>query len=57
MEVPRQGVELELKLPTYTTATAMPWILVGFVTAEPRWELRALFIEQINEAPTAGELV
>jgi len=62
--VPRLGVELELQLPAYTTATATfptpqltafteylthwvrpgiepasSWVLVRFVTAEPRWEL------------------
>ena len=26
MEVPRLGVESELRLPAYTTATAMPWL-------------------------------
>ena len=46
MEVPRLGVELELELPAYTTATAMPgikpttsWFLVRFVCAAPRGEL------------------
>ena len=41
MEAPRLGVESELLLPAYTTATATQdgaassWILVGFFTAEP----------------------
>ena len=51
MEVPRLGVELEIQLPAYTTATATPdpsgvcelhqssWILGVFITAEPLWEL------------------
>ena len=67
MEVPRLGVELELQLPAYATATATwlqpayttvhgnagslthyvrpgiepasSWILVGFISAEPQWEL------------------
>ena len=69
MEIPSLGVELELQLPAYTTATAMQdlgrvcnlhhslcsagsinplseardqtsWILVGFITTEPQWELQ-----------------
>ena len=51
MEVPRLGVKLELQLLAYTTATARPgiepessWILVGFVTTEPRWELPEHFL-------------
>ena len=39
MEVPKLGVESELQVPAYVTAT---WILVGFVTAEPRRELLKL---------------
>ena len=52
MEFPRLGVESELQPQAFTTATATPdlcptsgiepassWILVGFVTAEPRREL------------------
>ena len=71
MEIPRLGVQSELQLPAYTTATAAhnpsrgcdlqhsswqrqilnpvskargrepvsSWILVGFISAEPRWEL------------------
>ena len=71
IEVPRLGVESELHLLAYTTATAMQdpscisdlhhssrphqiplmrpeieptssWILVGFVPAEPQWELSQL---------------
>ena len=79
MEVPRLGVELELQLPAYTTATAMhqiqaasatyttahikagslthrtgvnplikpesSWILVGFVSPEPQWELPEFLIQ------------
>ena len=73
MEVSRVGVELELLLPTYATATTTPdpnctyttacgnagslthWArpgidsessctIVGFVTAEPQWELPILII-------------
>ena len=55
MEVPRVGVESEPWLPAYTTAhsnarslthgarpgvkPSSSWLLVGFVSAEPRWEL------------------
>ena len=66
MEVPRPGVELELQMSAYTTATATQdlscicktgslahwarpgiepassWILVGFVSAAPQWELPLL---------------
>ena len=49
MEVPKVGVKLELQLPAYITATAMPdpycvrpgiepvssWVLVEFITTEP----------------------
>ena len=60
MKTYRLGVQWELHLPAYTTATEMldpeptkarpgikpesSWILVAFVTTEPRWELpEALF--------------
>ena len=44
MEVPRLGAESELLLLAYTTATpdlkpVSSWILVRFISAEPRWEL------------------
>ena len=72
MEVPRLGVQSELQLLAYATATATPnlslvcalhhssrkywilnplieagitptssWILVGFISAEPQWELQS----------------
>ena len=56
MKIPRLGVELELQLSAYATATATPdqilnplseardrtsWILVGLGTAEPQGELPA----------------
>ena len=52
VEVLRLGVELELQLLAYTTATAMQdpssWILVRFVTAESQWELPVwLFVSSI----------
>ena len=59
MEVPWLGDELELQLPAYATATAMPdilthcmrpgteptssWMLTGLITAEPKWELPGIF--------------
>ena len=66
MEIPKLGIESELQLPAYTTATASriratsvtytahsnsrsltqsgikpasSWILVGFISGEPQWEL------------------
>ena len=75
MEVSRLGVELELQLPAYTTATATldpshicdlhhssrqcqilnplskardqpvsSWILAGFVTTKPQWELPMILL-------------
>ena len=58
MEVPRLGVQLELQLLAYTTATAIldpsptepgielesSWILVMFLTAEPQQKLQVLEI-------------
>ena len=76
MEVSRPGVELELQLPTYTTAhsntrslthlvrpgikPASSWLLIGFVTTEPQWELPRQWIFnpiihspiKFNEVPT-----
>ena len=59
MKVSQLGVESELQLPAYTTAhgnarfltrwtrlgiePTSSWILVGFVTTEPWWELMGLF--------------
>ena len=56
MEVPRIMIRLELQLPTYATAhsntgslahwarprkeTTSSWILVGFITPKPQWELQ-----------------
>ena len=82
MEVARLGVELELQLLVYTTATAMPdlncvcdlhhsswqcrilnplsgagvepissWILVGFVTAEPK---KYFFMEECHLTNVEG---
>ena len=50
MEVPSLGVDLELQVLAYATAAATrlsrpgiepetSWLLVGFITAEPQWEL------------------
>ena len=43
MKTPRLGVESELHLPAYATATATKpassWIRVGFISAEPQGEL------------------
>ena len=48
MEVPRVGVESELQLSAYTTATASSsWILVGFVAIVPQWELPNGFLNFI----------
>ena len=59
MEVPRLGVESELELLVYTTATATrdlscacdlhhsSRMLVGFVSAELRWELLAQILTAI----------
>ena len=63
MEVPRLGVESELKLPAYTTAHGnagslthwvrpgiepeASWFLVGFISTGPRWELPFPFLNGI----------
>ena len=39
MEVPRLGVQSELELPAYATATATSWFLVRFASAVPQQEL------------------
>ena len=83
MEIPRLGVEWELQLPAYTTATAtqdlsctydlyyssrqhqilnpwskardrtcISWILVGFVSAAPHWELPPPFLIPAQEKRT-----
>ena len=69
-ESSQAGVESELDLPAYTTATATQdsyptewprikpkssWILVGFVTPEPQWELLDMYIHLFGASTAVYE--